>query len=217
MVLLYKHTHTLHVNTHTHTHTHSELQSADGSLNAVLESPKVEGNRRRPRWKWSPISTQILTEAFKKVDSLGTSHSQALFSIKRELGNNTRTIFVIHVLVLMCTSNIFCGRHLGLTKGSLQISYLPTVALLDPTLPYLTLPWLYLILPYPTSLYHGSTWSHLTLPHSTMALLDPTLPYPTLPWLYLILPYPTPPYLTLPWLYLILPAYRTSFPRESSV
>ena len=55
--------------THTYTsaHTHVELQSADGSLNAVLESPKVEGSRRRPRWKWSPISTQILTEAFKKV------------------------------------------------------------------------------------------------------------------------------------------------------
>ena len=58
---------------HTHTHTHTltlELQSADGSLSAVLETPKVEGNRRRPRWKWSPISTQILTEAFKKVGRL---------------------------------------------------------------------------------------------------------------------------------------------------
>lgn len=41
--------------------------SADGSISSVLESPKVEGSRRRPRWKWSPISTQILTEAFKKV------------------------------------------------------------------------------------------------------------------------------------------------------
>lgn len=43
-----------------------KLLSADGSLSVVLESPRVEGNRRRPRWKWSPISTQILTEAFKK-------------------------------------------------------------------------------------------------------------------------------------------------------
>lgn len=42
------------------------LMSADGSISSVLESPKVEGSRRRPRWKWSPISTQILTEAFKK-------------------------------------------------------------------------------------------------------------------------------------------------------
>ncbi|CAI8048946.1 Hepatocyte nuclear factor 1-alpha, partial [Geodia barretti] len=41
--------------------------TADSALNSVLESPKVEGSRRRPRWKWSPISTQILSEAFKKV------------------------------------------------------------------------------------------------------------------------------------------------------
>ena len=71
-------THTLtHTITHTHTHTiiHTELQSADGSLNAVLESPKVEGSRRRPRWKWSPISTQILTEAFKKVGGCAHTHT----------------------------------------------------------------------------------------------------------------------------------------------
>jgi len=43
-----------------------EVQNADGSLMAVMESPRVEC-KRRPRWKWSPISTQILTEAFKKV------------------------------------------------------------------------------------------------------------------------------------------------------
>lgn len=43
-----------------------KLLTAETSLNSVLDSPKVEGSRRRPRWKWSPISTQILTEAFKK-------------------------------------------------------------------------------------------------------------------------------------------------------
>ena len=47
----------------------SELLTADGSLNAVLDSPKVEGYRRRPRWWWSPVATQILSEAFKKVRS----------------------------------------------------------------------------------------------------------------------------------------------------
>jgi len=93
------HTHT-HAHTHAHTHTHtSELQSADGSLNAVLESPKVEGNRRRPRWKWSPISTQILTEAFKKVDDQCTSHSQALFSDEESLGIKLRQYML---LVLIC-------------------------------------------------------------------------------------------------------------------
>ena len=45
----------------------TELLTAETSLNSVLDSPKVEGSRRRPRWKWSPISTQILSEAFKKV------------------------------------------------------------------------------------------------------------------------------------------------------
>lgn len=85
MTLLCKHT--PYMCTHTHT---SELQSADGSLNAVLESPKVEGNRRRPRWKWSPISTQILTEAFKKVDSHCTSHSHTLFSDEESLGMELR-------------------------------------------------------------------------------------------------------------------------------
>ena len=65
-ILFFSHAYT-HVHMHTLTYTLTELQSADGSLNAVLESPKVEGSRRRPRWKWSPISTQILTEAFKKV------------------------------------------------------------------------------------------------------------------------------------------------------
>ncbi|XP_003390473.1 PREDICTED: hepatocyte nuclear factor 1-alpha-A-like isoform X1 [Amphimedon queenslandica] len=43
-----------------------KLLTADGSLTSVLESPKVEGYRRRPRWRWSPVATQILTEAFKK-------------------------------------------------------------------------------------------------------------------------------------------------------
>ena len=51
-------------------HPISELLTADGSLNAVLESPKVEGYRRRPRWRWSPVATQILSEAFKKVCNL---------------------------------------------------------------------------------------------------------------------------------------------------
>jgi predicted XRE-type DNA-binding protein len=43
-----------------------KLLTADGSITSVLESPKVEGYRRRPRWRWSPVATQILTEAFKK-------------------------------------------------------------------------------------------------------------------------------------------------------
>ena len=50
----------------------SELSTADGSLTAVLESPKVEGYRRRPRWRWSPVATQILSEAFKKVSGAKT-------------------------------------------------------------------------------------------------------------------------------------------------
>jgi len=47
--------------------THGSLTKA-GKVRG--QTPKVEGNRRRPRWKWSPISTQILTEAFKKVGRL---------------------------------------------------------------------------------------------------------------------------------------------------
>ena len=148
------------VNTHptcAHTYT-TELQSADGSLNAVLESPKVEGNRRRPRWKWSPISTQILTEAFKKVDSQCTSHSHALFSDEESLGIELRQSIL---LVLTCAAINYCC--------------MPTMALLDSTSPP-TLPWLYLIQLYSTMALLNSTpppplptlpWLYLIQLHST--------------------------------------------------
>ena len=69
--------------------TFAESSTADSALNSVLESPKVEGSRRRPRWKWSPISTQILSEAFKKVRRDGEGRER-----ERMRGEKGRSVII---------------------------------------------------------------------------------------------------------------------------
>ena len=104
------------------------------------------------------------------------------------LQHSTWLYVTLYVILLESTSFYHCCTSLYLTLHD------TTMALLDSTFLYFTLPWLYFILftvPWlynnlldSTSLYCRRTLLHSTWQYFTMPLLHSTSLYITLPWLY---------------------------------